>query len=146
MQALHQALARGALNDDRVTILDQGLVYMLTRLHGLDIVKTQCLNTWWTSALDDWASTLDVVVHLDAPDEILVERIRTRHKEHVVKQASREEACRFLASCRMSHHEVIAALTANSGPTVLHFDTGQDSLEQVAKRVLAFLESEAAET
>ena len=38
---------------------------------------------------------LDVVVWLDAPDACLLQRIRTRDKDHVVKNESTETVSKF---------------------------------------------------
>ena len=87
--------------------------------------------------LKQWASALDMVIWLDAPDAILVERIRARSKWHLVKEKPEQVANKFLARFRTSYDQIIARLTANCGPRVLRFNTKQESLDQIVDKALA---------
>src|SRR5215211_945911 len=86
LQAMHHVLGPNVLNDSAVTLIDQGPVYTLARLHecGFENVNNRHLKKWWNGVLTQWASTLDLIIWLDAPDTILAGRIDTRNKWHSV--------------------------------------------------------------
>jgi thymidylate kinase len=86
--------------------------------------------------LKQWAVTLDMLIWLDAPVTILLERIHARNHWHIAKDKSEQEAYEFLARSRTSYKQIISALTANGGPRVLRFDTDQDSLDKIVDKVL----------
>jgi thymidylate kinase len=119
---------------------------MLTRLWccGLDKADDRTIVTWWNAMRSYWASRLQLVVWLDAPTSVLVERIRRRAKWHLIKGGSEEEATRFLVAARIGYEQMMARLTDEDRLTVLRFDTAARSLEEVATQVLAALGAEGA--
>lgn len=137
LKALLPILVRQAFKNSTV-IIDQGPLYTLTWLleYDSEFTLSHSIERWWNSILKQWASTLDVVIWLDAPDEILVERIRARNRWHRVKEKSDKEAKEFLASYRRSYEQVFSKLMANGGPKVFRFDANQHSLDQLTDKVL----------
>jgi thymidylate kinase len=148
LMSMHRLLEGVRSWERTVTVLDRGPVYMLTRLSccGLDKANDRAIVTWWNAMLKHWASRLQLVIWLDAPTGILVERIRSRKKWHVIKGASEEEAARFLVAFRTGYEQIVGRLTGDGGPRVLHFDTAAQSLEEVAAQVLAALGAEGVHT
>lgn len=138
LKELHRVLRRQASNG-AITILDQGPVYLLTRLHVLrgETVARQSQSRWWDSVLKHWSQTLDMVIWLDAPDAMLLERIRARNKWHAINEKPKVEAAEFLARYRASYSRIICGLRADDGPRVVRFDTAQESLGQIMDKVLA---------
>jgi thymidylate kinase len=120
-------------------LLDHGPVFKLAMLSafGPDRLKSKDFEKWWNNMFKQWASTLDMVIWLDAPDTNLVERINTRSQRHAVKGKSEQEASEFLARYRTAYEQILAKLTANKGPRSLQFDTSQASSEQIVDKVLA---------
>ena len=57
------------------------------------------------------ARLLDVVVFIDASDSTLAQRIRTREKDHLVKNSSDEEIYGFAAGFRKAFDRVIAEIS-----------------------------------
>jgi hypothetical protein len=139
LEVLHHVLARQVSDKSSAIILVQGPVYKLTKLHKSSPqgFKSQPFERWCGSITKRWASTLHKLIWLDAPDGILLERIHARNKRHSVKEKSEKEVCKFLGCYRTSFEQVISKLTANRGPKLLRFDTGQESLDQIAAKVLA---------
>ena len=121
-----------------ITLLDHGPVFKLTQLHaeGPAKLRDQGLDRWWSSLLKQWANTFDMFIWLDAPDEILLERVRARDRGHPLKAISGIEANEYLARYRTSYARIICALRENRGPRLLRFDTGQESLNQIVDKVL----------
>ena len=136
------------LEDDRtsheaIAIVDQGPIYMLSRLHesGFGDFKDPTLDRWWSSVLDRWAAILDLVIWLDASDVVLVERIHARAKLHSIKGKSQQQAYDFLARFRRSYEQIISGLTARGGPRIVAFQTDQQPLQQILQEVLAAFDS-----
>jgi thymidylate kinase len=132
LRALPRVLAR--LPDDAVVIFDQGPLFTLTR-PGL---RDDRLHDWWDARFGEWSRTMDAFVWLDAPDAVLVERIRGRAKTHRIKDAEMEAASAWLANDRAMFGDLLGRLERMpGGPAVLRFDTSQVSPETVARDVLA---------
>jgi hypothetical protein len=139
LRGWHRVLGQGVSNEGAVIVLDQGPVFLLSWLYefGPESLKSQRSEKWWDSMIKQWAATLDMVIWLDAPNTVLVERINARNKAHRVKGRSEQETYRFLARWRTSFEQIVAKLTANCGLRVLRFDTEQESLDQIVDKVLA---------
>ena len=84
-----------------------------------------------------WASTLNMVIWLDAPDPVLEQRINSRDQRHSVKGKTESEVVHFLARYRTSYEEILAKLKTDGGPRLLQFDTSCTSIEQVAEEILS---------
>lgn len=137
----HYVLTRQASRSERIIVVDQGPVFLLSWLaeFGPESLKGQSSQDWWDSMVKQWAAVLDVVICLDAPDSVLTERINRRGKRHTVKGRPEQEMRAFLARGRTSVDETISRLTASGGPTVLVFDTALESPGKIAEKVLASL-------
>ena len=139
LKGWHHVLARQAARSEGIIVLDQGPVFILSWLSefGPEGLKCQSPGTWWDNMIKQWAAALAAVIRLDASDAVLVERINARSKSHAVKGKPEEEMHRFLTRGRVSMEAVISRLAVNGGPRVLRFDTGQESPDQIAEKVLA---------
>jgi len=122
--------------DGQIILLDQGPVYLLTETHEFGPPSLRCPNVdgLWQDLFKRWAGALDTVIWLDAPDEVLLERIRSREKEHVVKHESREATLSFLAAYRKAYSWTISHLLPELH--ILRFNTAQKSAEEIASRLL----------
>lgn len=118
-------------------ILDQGVVYMMARLlvFGEERVRSAAFDRWWQEAIEHWARVLDILVWLDAPDPILIHRIRTRKQPHPVKGLSDAAIGRFIATYRAAYDRVLGGLAAAHGPALIAVRTDEESLDQAARRV-----------
>jgi len=121
-------------SDSRVTVLDQGPVYLLTELRefGPISLRTSAADAWWRDLSARWSQTLDLIVWLDADDADLLARIRTREKAHIVKDASDEETLSFLNRYRAAYERVMADLHV----PVLRFNYSRMATEQIAEHLL----------
>jgi shikimate kinase len=102
----------------RVILLDEGPVFALSWLEVFFARNGDRAGAWRRRTVADWASLLDVVVFIDASDSTLAQRIRTREKEHMVKDASDEEIHGFAAGFRKAFDRVIAEI-AKAGHLVV---------------------------
>ena len=127
------------LQDNQVIILDQGPVYLMTETieFGPNYLRDQKADTFWQDLYSRWAGTLDTIVWLDASDDHLLKRIRSRNKEHVIKNESVESTFEFLARYRKAYEQIITNLSLNHlGLKVLRFDTSQKSPQEIANQLL----------
>ncbi len=138
-----RVLRRQASNNGTLILLDHGPIFKLATLNafGPERLKSQGFEQWWHSMFEQWAFTLDMVIWLNAPDQILVERINARHQRHAVKGKSEREAYEFLMRYQTSYEQTLAKLTAYGRPTLLQFDTSRTSIEQIVDEVLATCQS-----
>lgn len=116
------------------TLLDQGPLYALVRLkaQGSNVTGRAAFERWWNEMLVRWTRELSVVVWLDAPDEVLWERINGRDQRHTTKSASREAGFRFLGRYRALFDDVLRRADVSRGPRVVRFDTGVRSADAIA--------------
>lgn len=117
----------------RVLILDHGPIFRLAQLAG-PMRRTGRSRRTWTRLSRRWARDLDVVVWLDAPDEVLLERIDRRQRAHRVRGAGADVATRFLAGYRASFRDALAGLDGST--RVIRLDTSGASPEVLAEQVL----------
>ena len=85
---------------------------------------------------NQWAQTLDLVIWLDAPEEILIERIRSRDKWHPVKESPAQEMRDYLLRYQSAYEHVISQLSAIRELKVLRFNTGCQTPEDITSQVL----------
>lgn len=132
VQALPSALTDG---DTRAVVLDQGPVYFLSRPFARD----DRLRPWRQRLLATWRSRLDLVVCLDAPDDVLAGRIAARAKEHALKDQPVAEVRAAVAATRAVYEEALSQLSGPDGPRVLRFDTSATPAGEVAAHVGAMV-------
>lgn len=146
LKAIYRILQRRTAETGSITILDQGPVYTLTVLAGFgsESTKDGGFTEWWEKTLQEWVGTLDLIIWLDAPDDVLLQRIHGRDKQHLVKDKPEQEAIDFLMRCRRVYRRIIDKMAASGGPKVLNYDTSQYAVAEIVENALAALNSAAA--
>jgi shikimate kinase len=139
LKAWPQILRQQAMHNSSIILLDHGPIFKLATLNafGPPRLKSPSFEPWWHSNFEQWASVLDMVIWLEAPNKTLLERINRRHQRHVVKAQPERNAYDFLLRYESSYEQILGRLGAYGGPTLLHFDTNQASVEQLIDKVLA---------
>lgn len=134
-----KVLRQEAGSGNAAILLDHGPVFKLATLHefGPDKLKADNFEKWWDKMFKQWASTLDMVIWLDAPDPVLEKRINSRDQRHLVKGKTEIEVVHFLARYRASYEQTLAKLKAHGGPLLLQFDTSRTSIDQIADEILS---------
>ena len=142
----HRFLCSRAEYEGGVTLLDQGPLYALVRLkaQGKNVTGRAAFERWWNEMLEQWASHLDLVVWLDAPDAVLWERINGRDQRHTTKSASREAGLRFLGRYRTLFDDVLRRVDEVGGPSVLRIDTGGLPADDIATAIEPLLKATAS--
>jgi hypothetical protein len=134
LHALPRLLDGEGSFSSRTLVFDQGPVFFLTRPSLMD----KRLASWHDRTFDVWASLLDVVVWLDAPDAVLTERINSRGKWHALKGAHGHTAAKVLTTSRTVYEDALSRLDGHrAGPTILRFDTSRHSANEIGEAVLS---------
>jgi len=136
LRALHRLVHRAG--NGCALVFDEGPVYMLARIlfFGGKNIETQAFVRWWRRAIADWAATLDVIVWLDAPDDVLAVRIRTRPQWHRYRGADDRALTAFLDSYRAAFARVLTELTAAGGPQLWSLATDRGSADLQGRELL----------
>ena len=139
------AVVRGPLLDaDTVLALSEGPLFLLTRLF-LAAERFPRTASWfgrlWNDTVTRWSGRLDLVVWLDAPDDVLVNRIRSRSKAHRIKTAGDEATRRFLTDYRRGFHRVLSACPP---ARYVRLDSAKASPEQLADAILTEVDGAVA--
>lgn len=142
LTALHRLLMQD-VNGDPVRwytalFLDEGIIFELAKPRadiGIGLTNGG-LKRWEQNMLDRWSGTLDAVIWLDAPDTVLVERIRTRAKHHRMKNEPDHEIFDFLKRYRAAFEFVISELMRRGNIQVARIRTEDLDAETLADEIL----------
>jgi hypothetical protein len=123
-------------------LFDEGPIFALTWLRGFGhpVMRSEASEPWWRATFGEWKSLVSTILVLDAPDELLARRIRSRPEEHEIKQASDTEVAAWVGRFREALEWVLENLELGSGTTVVRLESGSETPEQIAERALAAIE------
>ncbi len=124
--------------NDEVLLLDQGPVFALARLRvsGAAVTRTAVYRRWEAAMIADWARMLDLVLWLDAPDNVITTRINCRDQPHDIKGASPAYADGFLSGYRHAYDAIIGRFErASRGPRVVRMDSSLVGAAELAEEV-----------
>ena len=136
LRTLRRTLTRAARYRNGALIFDEGPVFAMAWLRGFgqDTMRQDPCTEWWSTTLRQWASILDVVVVLDAPDQLLAARIRARNSPHQVKGFPDPEIARWMARFRQALDWVLAGMAVHGGPMVVRLSS-REPAELMAERL-----------
>jgi thymidylate kinase len=132
-------VVRDEARKHRVILLDEGPVFALSWLEVFFARNGDRAVSWRRRAIADWASLLDVVVFIDASDSTLAQRIRTREKDHMVKDSSDEEIYGFAAGFRKAFDRVIAEISKAGHLVVDALRTDRGAEDENTQRLMVAL-------
>ena len=134
-----RSVVRDEARKHRVILLDEGPVFALSWLDVFFARNGDRAVSWRRRIVQDWASLLDVVVFIDAADSTLAQRIRTREKDHMVKDASNEEIYGFAAGFRKAFDRVIAEIAKAGHLVVDALRTDRGAQDETAQQLMQAL-------
>ena len=138
-------LREESLHNGRAIVLDQGPVYLLAELllFGPEYLRRSSAESLWQGLYERWSATLDMVIWLDAADDILLERIRTRQQDLVVKDRPAAEVYEYLDSYRTKYDQLLSILTAHKKALKIRcFNTGTLHTQNIVNELLSVLSHE----
>lgn len=122
-----------------VAIFDHGPLYRLARLRefGPKLTRSEPFQRWWRGSWHWWFDALDVVVMLEAPDAVLLQRIDERGHWFLGGDHPSEDKEEFLARYRRALSQILEA--PGPAPRVLRFRTDEISVSKIAAEVLTVI-------
>lgn len=141
LETWSQALERSTTTQESVAVFDHGPLYRLARLRefGPELTDSEPFERWWRGSLTQWLKALDIVVMLEAPDAVLLQRVDERGHWFLSGDHPRGEKDEFLARYRRAFAEILEG--TGDTPRVLRFRSDQTSVETIAAEVLTVIAS-----
>ncbi len=120
-------------------VLDPGSVYWLSSLQGFgpDITKHPRYQYWWEKRFEQWAAVLDVIVWLEAPEELCLQRVLARNEWHEAKTQSRSQTLEEFGIYRKLYEKMISKMTSKHPIKIFYFRTNQISTEQMVDHLFS---------
>jgi deoxyadenosine/deoxycytidine kinase len=139
LETWSQALERPTTIHGSVAVFDHGPLYKLAKLRefGPALTASEPFDRWWRGSLVRWLEALDIVVMLEAPDEVLLQRVDQRGHWFLDGDHPQEEKAEFLRRYRRAFAEILEG----DSPIVLRFRTDVTPVETIATEVLSVIGS-----
>ena len=83
-----------------------------------------------------WRQRLTGVVVLDADNDVLTQRIRSRAKQHPVKNGNDRQIFEFLDGYRAAYRDITARLQSDGRVHVVELDTTRRPFEEIAADIV----------
>jgi hypothetical protein len=135
--SMSAALLARRRNPGGLTVLDQGPIF--NYVWSKRACRHEQVRDWIPSQIGEYfeerAEFLSSVVVLDAPDEILFDRIARRSQDHEIKGADASTSAAFVAEYRELYAAAIDELRSWTGIEPLSISTEYDSVEEVGKKI-----------
>ncbi len=130
------AIARRSMRGGAdAVVFDQGPLFLLKQVSET-ARRSRAIAAWRAQRLARWGRTLDLVVLLDAPNDVLVRRIRDRAKEHVLRDIPEDVAVRSLDADRRSFDALLADLCRGGPVRVERLDTSSAPIDATVEATL----------
>ena len=142
LRGWQRSLQRPAPKGEEVLFIDQGAISILTVTHvdGVGVLSGSGADRWRSRMYREWANVLDMVIWLDAPNSVLVPRIRTRPQLHRVKEKADLAAFAHLDRFREAYARAFEVMTAERRDLkILRLDTAQHSIDEECEKVSSVL-------
>lgn len=130
-------LRKQAIEKDLIMILDPGSIYWLTQLKGFGpaITKDERYLAWWEKMKTRWLNSLDIVIWLDAPSDLLFERVLTRGEWHESMSMGKEDVLSSFTRYREGYSQLYNQILQVRKNHIYHFRTDQISSQEIADAV-----------
>jgi hypothetical protein len=122
---------------DLIVALDPGSVYWLSSLKefGPPFTRDRVFQRWWEERLDQWCSALDMIVWLEAPHELLLQRVMSRDEWHEAKSRSSAASLEEFGRLSVSYGRVIAEMLRRKKIRVFHYHTDLVSVGKMTDEI-----------
>jgi shikimate kinase len=128
-----------ALFNDNIYIIEPGSVYWLATLQEckVGLVKHPRFQRWWKKSILHWASSLDAIIWLDAPEEVCFKRVHSRDQWHQFLEISTDNAMQELKCYRNYYESLVPEMASLCPIKVFHFRTDQISTDQMVEQIFS---------
>ena len=125
--------------NQNIAVLDPGSVYWLTKLRGfgLKTMGQSLYQSWWESKFKQWSSALDVIIWLDAPEELCLQRILARKEWHHAKYMEANDVLERFRGLRKSYEQIINRMASKGSKKIFYFRTDQVSTDQIIDQIIS---------
>ena len=125
-----------------ITVLDQGPLFALARLlwGGKPATAGPTFRAWLEQMVAHWSRELDLVVWLDAPDNVLVARINHRRQGHEAKGREDEDALALLERHRNAYGRVLDEVSRLGRLPVRRLDSATRSPAELVDELVRIFE------
>ena len=130
---------------DISAVLDPGSICWLVALRdfGPELTKDGQFQRWWEERLDQWAQALDVIIWMEAPIELSLNRVMGRDEEHEAKSMAAAAALKEFSRYRLSYVELIPEIARRGHARIFRYRSDQVSTEQMTNEIFAAVDFEA---
>lgn len=126
-------------NARNIYVFDPGSVYWLSSLNAFGplLTKNSHYQSWLMRKLEQWSSALSAIIWLDAPEDILHQRVLSRDERHAIKKLSVQDAMNELKGYRDCYEHLVPEMASRHSLKVFHFHTDQVTTEQMIDQIFA---------
>jgi len=119
-----------------IQLMDLGPIFRLVYLQefGSDLTESQRFDSWYQHQIAEWRNLIDLIVLLDASDEVLQQRIDDREKDHVAKAQSLHQNTNFFQRYRTAYQRTITDICqgeTQQAPQLLHYQTNEFTVDEI---------------
>ncbi len=120
-------------------LLDQGAIFLISYLNtwGPEGLFKPNMQGWWNKVYGKWSKTIDLVILLDASDELLVNRINSRPQDHYIKGEPSQKSQNWIADYRKLYNEILEKLVSfDQSMLIIKIDSGIYSTEDIINKIV----------
>ncbi len=132
-------LSRTIKGTQKTFIVDQGAIFIISyfKIWGPRSLFRQNMRDWWDTVYKKWSKVLNLIILLDAKDELLVSRINTRPQEHLMKGMPDQISVDWLENYRNTYAEILDELLSfNQDILLVRIDSGEHSADEIINRIV----------
>ena len=135
----YKILRKKTTNSNKILVLDEGPISIMAYLNvwGPQSLFNSNMQGWWEYIFSQWMQSIDMVVMMDAPEEIIRWRINNRPQDHHLKGESAYVMDDWLKKYRILYDQIVNRLASNNhGIRVIRIDSGINSVDEIINKVL----------
>lgn len=144
LESSSSIVRRHARRGSRALLFDQGPLFLLLQLDGSQGSRSSAVRNGRAALLRRWGRTLDLVLVLDAPDDVLLDRIHRRGKRHALQGVDHDSARRSLDAQRETFERLLGELPSHGNVRTERIDTSSSSVSATTEAALTSVSSVAS--
>ncbi len=120
--------------EGNIFVIEPGSIYWYSSLeeYGPEVCKCDKYQSWLRDSFKRWASSLDLLIWLDAPEGLCLQRVMARDQWHEAKSMTTDLALKELKCFRECYARIIPEIASQYSLKLLTFRTDQISTREMA--------------